>query len=134
MEDNDELRMETKLEMETVETDEYVMTKYSNKQIHCDLTDLTLSSLSPGERLALGITVLAASARGNGSAVTVLAEPGSIYAYAVPPRGELVPDLTKGEVEALTKLGWVKAEADDGWYLATERDRIDYEPDKEGEP
>ena len=42
VEDNDELRMETKLEMETVETDEYVMTKYSNKQINCDLTDLTL--------------------------------------------------------------------------------------------
>jgi hypothetical protein len=115
--------METKLEMETVETDEYVMTKYSNKQIHCDLSDLTLSSLSPGERLALGLTVLAASARGNDSAVTVLAEPGSIYAYAVPPRGKLVPALIESEDEALRKLGWRKAEADDGWFFDTEGGR-----------
>lgn len=118
--DDDEVRMETKLEMETTETDEYVMTKYSNKQMFCEMTDVRVASLSSGERLALGLTVLAASARGNGSAVGVITDPGSIYAYAVPPRGKLVPDLTKGEIRAMEKFGWKKAEADDGWFFATE--------------
>jgi hypothetical protein len=118
-----EVAMETRLKLETVETDEYVMTKYSNKQIYCDLTEVSLASFGSGEKLALGIAVLAASARGNGSAVKVIADPGSIYAYAVPPRGKLVPALIESEDEALRKLGWRKAEADDGWFFDTEGGR-----------
>lgn len=118
-----EVSMETRLKLETLETDEYVMTRHSNKQIYCDLTEVSLAAMGSGEKLALGLTVLAASARGNGSAVQVVTDPGSIYAYAVPPRGKLVPALIESENEALRKLGWRKAEADDGWFFDTEGGR-----------
>lgn len=107
------------------ESDEFIGYKYSRQSIAAPLTDELIRALSVGDRLGLGAAIFMTRAQGQGGRVTVFAEEGRIYADIKPLAGKLTQGFKAYEQRALGRLGWRKADFDDGWILELPKQSID---------